>query len=220
MRLLWKTCLKGANSPSGRSIIPKSSVNFRELSRGPPVLTLPPCTFDKTPLLPVLQADQPKQDTPKRRHTYKLFPSSQPARIISPIYGVDVLHGDIQARDYTVVLPRLRETQNNNSFNSTPPLGEENRLNNTAIKRGNSFQGNASKTDADLKVPRNRAMKQGDSHIEGMHMQRETRPANKGNTKLGDYCSRASNTRYCSGTNIHELDRGASKQMGEHTVST
>ena len=155
------------------------------------MLTLPPCTFDKTPLLPVLQEDQqqPKKDgTPKRRHTYKLFPSSPPAQIISPVYGVDVLRGDIQARDYTVVLPRLREAQNHNSFNTTLPSSEENNNNNIAVKRGNGIQGTTGEetTDADLKIPCDKTVKQG-TH-------RETRPANQ------DYYSRVSNTRYCLGT--------------------
>lgn len=207
--------MEGANPPSGRSIIPQSSsVNLRELSRGPPVLTLPPSTFDKTPLLPLLQVDQPKQDIPKRRHTYRLFPSSQPAQIISPIYGVDVLRGDIKARDYTVVLPRLRDAQNYDSFNSTPPLSEGNELNNTAMKRGYSIEGIPRKIDADLKI-----VKQGDGHIKSMHMRRETRTANKENTKLGEYYSRASNTRYCLGTNTREPDKYASKGIGEHEVN-
>ncbi|KAF8425618.1 hypothetical protein EV426DRAFT_701592 [Tirmania nivea] len=97
------------------SLLPSSA--FSTHSSEPPVLTLPASAFARASLLPVLRPG-PQKDAPKRRHTYKLFPSSSPPpQIISPVYGVNVLH-----RNNQVVLPRLRGTQNYSSSNSTPPM--------------------------------------------------------------------------------------------------
>lgn len=116
--------------------------SYKKFSSEPPVLTLPASTFTKTSLLPMLQ-EEPQKVAPKRRHTYKLFPDSTPPQIISPVYGVDILHQDIGSKDYSVILPRLRDTRNCNSFNSTPPLETEDDVVTATAKSSTSFGGNS-----------------------------------------------------------------------------
>ncbi|KAI5799138.1 hypothetical protein DFH27DRAFT_601420 [Peziza echinospora] len=102
-----------------------SSSTSTTSSSGLAKLTLTNSTFATTPLLPLLNPE-PLKRVPKHHHTYKLFPSQSPdqPRIISPVYGVDVLYRNINSDDYGVILPRLRdeEYKDQTSFNTTPPL--------------------------------------------------------------------------------------------------
>ena len=110
---------------------------------------------------------EPQKDAPKRRHTYKLFPSSSPPpQIISPVYGVNILHRNIGSRDYQVVLPRLRDTQNCNSFNNTLPMGTEQNPKAVYIGRENSIDEHPP-TISDLGRRKSKAKEKNKNHRKG-----------------------------------------------------
>ncbi|KAF8437767.1 hypothetical protein BGX38DRAFT_924697 [Terfezia claveryi] len=175
---------------------------FSSSSSEPPVLALPASAFARVSLLPALQPE-PQKDAPTRRHTYKLFPStSPPPQIISPVYGVNVLHRNIGSKDYQVVLPRLRDTQTCSSFNSTPPIdteqnpkvahmGGENSIDEHPLKVSDleRQRGKAKEKDKDHKKSTgNIGMKESQpntSHKENINYAPPSRPKNIQGLKLG-----------------------------------
>lgn len=139
----------------GKNTLSTGSSSSSEL----PVLALPASAFARVSLQP-----EPQKDAPKRRHTYKLFPSSSPPpQIISPVYGVNVLHRNIGSKDYQVVLPRLRDTQACSSFNRTPPIDTEQNPKVAHMGRENSIDEHPF-TVSDLERRRGKAKKKDKDH--------------------------------------------------------